>query len=376
MYIDELARALAREGVLVDVFTRRHSPDVPATVTVTEGFTLHHVEAGPPREISPERALRFLGVFTDAVLDELKYLNGIALLHSHYWLSGWAGLRLKASTGLPMVNSFHTLGRVSDLNRRGDAGRSTANRLATEHEVIEESDRIIVSTEKEKLDLVEHYSADPGDICVAAPGVNHDIFTPGVKSAARLRLGWPNVRTVLFVGRIQSLKGPDVVLDAFAAHAGDVSDSRLVLVGAPTGSEGADEYEKLKMRVKELDLGERVTFAEPVPHREMPDVYRASDVVMVPSRAESFGLVAAEAQACGVPVIAADIGGLSYVVPPGSGGILVEGWDSDTWADALNAVLSDEQLSDQLSRQGPITAEQFSWETAVERIVEIYRGVV
>lgn len=147
------------------------------------------------------------------------------------------------------------------------------------------------------------------------------------------------------------------------------------MVGAPAGPQGEGEYEKLKVRVKQLDLEERVTFAEPVPHREMPDVYRASDVVLVPSRAESFGLVAAEAQACGVPVIAAETGGLAYVVSPGSGGILVGGWEPDIWGDALRAVLGDKDLSDALSGQGPIAAERFSWEAAVERIVDIYDGV-
>jgi D-inositol-3-phosphate glycosyltransferase len=375
VYLDELARALARDGVQVDVFTRRHSRDVPETVTVEKGFVLHHVEAGPAREISPERTMRFLGVYTDLVIDKLRHFNDVSLIHSHYWLSGWAGMRIKSSTGLPVVHSFHTLGRVTDLGRRADANPASPYRLATEHEVISASDRIIVSTEAEKQDLVSHYGADPADICVAVPGVNHDIFTPGVQSAARIRLGWPDVPTVLYAGRIHSLKGPDVALAAYGLIADRIKDSRLVMVGAPSGDRGEAEYEALQRKAKELDLSERITFAEPVPHREMPDVYRASDVVLIPSRAESFGLVAAEAQAAGLPVIAARIGGLPSVVPEGSGGVMVDGWDPEDWASELDRILSDNAVRDALAKAGPVEAERFSWERSVQRIIEIYNGV-
>ncbi|MEX1091752.1 MAG: glycosyltransferase [Acidimicrobiia bacterium] len=375
VYVDELARALAREGVRVDIFTRRHSKEVPATVTVDKGVVLHHIDAGPPREIDPQRTHRFLGVFTDHVLDQLKFIPDLSLIHSHYWLSGWAGLRIRSATGLPQVHSFHTLGRVKDLNAAAGSSRARPTRLATEEEVIAGVDRIIASTESEKVDLIEHYGAKPEKICVAAPGVDHDLFTPGMKGPARMRMGWPDVPTVLFVGRIQALKGPDVALEAFARVSENIPGIRLVMVGAPSGPDGRRDFAALQKLVKERDLVNMVTFAEPVPHSQMADVYRASDVVLVPSRSESFGLVAAEAQASGVPVIAANTGGLAHVVPEGSGGITVEGWDPDDWAAAITRILGDAQLSKALSTSGPLHAESFSWERAVERIIEIYQVV-
>ncbi len=375
VYIDELARALAREGIRVDVFTRRHGRGEPETVVVEKGFLLHHIDAGPAREISPERTMRFLGVFTDGVLDRLEDIKDLSLIHSHYWLSGWAGLRIKNATGLPAINSFHTLGRVTDRARSDRKGLSSRYRLATEQEVIDASDRIIVSTESEKRDLIRLYGGNPADICVAVPGVNHDLFAPGVQSAARIRLAWPDVPTVLFVGRIQSLKGPDVALEAFHGIASRIQGARLVIVGAASGDDGASVLEDLQRRAKEMDLSDRVTFADPVPHREMPDVYRGSDVVLVPSRSESFGLVAAEAQASGIPVIAANVGGLPSVLPATSGGILVDGWDSEEWSQSLYEILTDTNLARQLQEAGPREAERFSWESAVERIVEIYDGV-
>lgn len=375
VYIDELARALAREGIRVDVFTRRHGRGEPETVAVEKGFLLHHVNAGPARELSPERTMRFLGVFTDGVLDRLGDIKDLSLIHSHYWLSGWAGLRIKNATGLPAINSFHTLGRVTDRARSERDVLSSRYRLATEQEVIDASDRIIVSTEIEKQDLIQLYGAEPADICVAVPGVNHDLFAPGVQSAARIRLGWPDVPTVLFVGRVQALKGPDIALEAFHGIASRIPDARLVIVGAASGHDGEVVLENLQRRAKEMELGDRVTFADPVPHREMPDVYRGSDVVLIPSRSESFGLVAAEAQAAGIPVVAANVGGLPSVLPTTSGGILVDGWESADWSESLYQVLANPDLAKHLRDAGPREAERFSWESAVERIVEIYDGV-
>ena len=188
-------------------------------------------------------------------------------------------------------------------------------------------------------------------------------------------MGWPDVPTVLFVGRILSLKGPDVALEAFARVSESIPGLRLVMVGAPSGPEGRRDFAALQKLIKERDLVDMVTFAEPVPHSQMADVYRASDVVLVPSRSETFGLVAAEAQASGVPVIAANTGGLAHVVPEGSGGITVDGWDPDDWAAAITRVLGDAQLRKRLSTSGPLHAESFSWERAVERIIEIYQEV-
>lgn len=376
VYVDELARSLAREGIQVDVFTRRHSRDVPATVVVEKGFLLHHIDAGPPRDMDPQRTIRYMGTFAQEVTAQIGFIPELRLVHSHYWLSGWAGLTIKAKTGLPHVHSFHSLGRIKDLNRRADATPEALTRLAAEQDVIDGIDRIIASTDTEKSDLVSHYNIDPEIVCVAAPGVDHDLFTPGLQSAARIRLGWPDLPTVLFVGRIQPAKGPDVAIEAFRHIAERIEDSRLVIVGAPSGSDGAGEFDALQKRAKALNLSDRITFAEPVPHREMPDVYRASDVVMIPSRSESFGLVAAEAQASGLPVVAARVGGLSDVVGQDSGGVLVEGWGSPEWSEAVIDILGNKRRARELSRRGPEWAERYSWETSIERIADIYRDML
>jgi D-inositol-3-phosphate glycosyltransferase len=375
VYVDELARAMARDGIEVDVFTRRHDREVPETITVEPGFSLHHVEAGPSRELDPRRALRYLGVFTDAVIDRVGFMSDLSVVHSHYWLSGWAGLRVKRHLGLSHVHSSHTLGRVNGVPRRRIETPERLMRIATEQEVIAESDAIVVSGPEERADLIDRYRADVDRISIVTPGVDHDRFVPGVRDAARIRLGWPDVETLLYVGRIHPVKGPDLALQAFSGTTATFSDARLVVVGAPAGDDGAREMEKLQRMAKSLDLGHAVTFADPVPHRQLADVYRAADLVLVPSRSESFGLVAAEAQASGVPVIAAAVGGLKTVAAKGSGGILVDSWEPDKWSGEALRVLTEPGLRSTLEAAGPRWAERFSWEAAVADLRATYRSL-
>lgn len=374
VYVDELSRALARDGIQVDVFTRRHDSDA-ASVTVEPGLVVHHIDAGPPRELDPARSVRFIAVFADEVMDRLRSTPGTSVVHSHYWLSGWAGLKIKRETGLAHIHSSHTLGRVREARALDNRPPDRLVRLAAEQEVIGEADAVIASTEQERSDLIDRYGADRAAVSVIAPGVDHDLFIPGDRTAARIRLGWPDVPTLLFVGRVQSLKGPDVAVEAMAGVAEEIPDARLVVVGAPSGERGARHMDQLHERVKTLDMGDRVTFAEPVAHRLIADVYRAADLVLVPSRSESFGLVAVEAQACGVPVLASGVGGLATVVGPGSGGMLVQGWGGSDWAAAALRILGDEGTARVLSSRGPGWAMYFSWEGAVESHNAVYDGL-
>ena len=315
VYIDELARALASEGVQVDVFTRRHSADVPGTVTVAKGVVLHHVDAGPARELPPRRVARFLGVFTDAVIDRIRFLQHVSLVHSHYWLSGWSGVLLKERLDVPLANSFPTLGRVKDLTRRTDEEPSSPMRTLTEEEVIAQSDCVIASTPYEFDDLLDHYGATPERLCTSPPGINHQVFRPGNKAEARRWFGFAeDVPIILFVGRIQPLKAADVAIAALA-HLPEIAESEpdLLLIGGPSGPAGHAEMERLRIMTKDLGVDHRVHFLPTQPHEALPRFYHAADVLVVPSRSETFGLVAAEAQACGLPVVAADVGGSEVV---------------------------------------------------------------
>jgi D-inositol-3-phosphate glycosyltransferase len=375
VYIDELARTMAERGIDVTVFTR-DTGDSAEVTEVQPGYRVVQIPAGPAAPIPMEEMPRHVGEFTEGTL---KWIDANALapdvIHSHYWLSGWAGAILKETLGVPLANSFHTLGRIKDLNRRDDEPASSPLRTLTEAEVIARSDCVIASTPYELDDLLEHYGALPERLCISPPGVDHETFSPGDRAEARRWLGLaPDVPIVLFVGRIQPLKGPDVAVDAMKTVTATPAP-HLLLVGGPSGPDGDAEMERLQHAVASSGLGDRVHFVPPQPHRSLNRFYRAADVLVVPSRSETFGLVAAEAQACGLPVVAAAVGGLPYVVADGRSGLLVEGHDPVRWAAAIDTVLGDDALAAEFSANAVEFSERFSWPATAERLLELYAGI-
>ena len=374
VYIDELARTMVERGVSVDVFTRATDLSQPAEVAVTPGYRVVHVPAGPPSVLPMLELPATVQPFADGVIERMQG-RPFDVVHSHYWLSGWAGLVVKRSTGIPLANSFHTLGRVKDATRRAGEPAESLVRIAAEHDVIAGSDCVIASTPFEADDLTRRYGADPARLCVTHPGVNHDLFASGSRPAARRELGWDDSPVVLFVGRIQPLKGLDVALDAFERIRMDVPGARLVVVGGPSGAHGDAELERIRTKVRDVGLQASVEFVPSRPHQEVAVYYRAADVLLVPSRSESFGLVAAEAQACGLPVVAARVGGLAYTVEDATSGFLVDGWDPDGFAAAASKVLLDADLASRLSRGAVEFAERFSWQVAADRLLELYGGI-
>ncbi len=375
VYIDELARTMSRRGVEVDVYTRRDDSEQDDTVVVGDGaYRVHHIEAGPVRTLDTSRAARFVREFAEGVIDRFGGLPDI--VHSHYWLSGWAGLEIKRRLGIPMANSFHTLGRVKDLTRRHDEAPESLLRIAAEFEVIEAADCVVASTPLEAEDLLSHYGADPARLCTSPPGVDHQVFAPGDREEARRRLGFEDGPLLLFVGRIQPLKGVDVALAAFSRVLESHAGARLLIVGGPSGPSGRSELDRLHAFVEDSGLADRVRFVDPVPHADLVDLYRAADLLTLPSRSESFGLVAAEAQACGLPVVAANVGGIPHVVSDGESGLLVDGWDPGDHASAMISLLSDAALADRLSTGAIAWSERFSWEATANRYLELYEGAV
>lgn len=374
VYVDQLARAMAASGVAVEVFTRRDDPQLPNRVTVVPGYTVHHVEAGPARRLSTGRLAPYVRRFARGVLGTLSALPPVDVVHTHYWLSGWAGLIVKQHLNIPMANSFHTLGRIKDLTKRRDDPPESLLRIAAEQEVIAQSDCVVASTPLEADDLLAHYGANPEALCVSPPGVDHSRFYPGSREAARERLGLGSGPIIAYVGRVQGLKGSDVALDAFELVTRQIPQATLVVVGGPSGPHGEREMRALKARAQRMEG--RVVFSDPVPHRTLADVYRAADVLHVPSRSESFGLVAVEAQACGTPVVASKVGGLIFCIDDGASGTLVDGWSPVHHADAILEILSDAEQAELMSKRASEWAERFSWENTVSRFLELYSGVI
>ena len=380
VYIHELARTMAARGIEVVIFTRRTDPGQPDVVRPRSGYSVVHIDAGPIDDIPIAEMSDHVGTFAEGVIQWTKASGRrFDLVHSHYWLSAWAGVLCKEALEIPLANSFHTLGRVKDLNRRSDEPPSSALRTLTEEQVIANSDCVIASTPYEFDDLLDHYGADPARLCTSPPGIDHDVFRPGDADESRFWLGLGSEPIVLFVGRIQPLKGIDIAIEALSllpdVVASGAGAPQLVAVGGPSGPRGVEELARAHDLANSLGLFGRVHFVAPQPHSTLASFYRAANVLVMPSRSETFGLVAAEAQACGLPVVAAAVGGLPYAVGDGTSGLLVDGHDAGDFAKALLRILDDPILEAELSCGALEFSERFSWTATADRLLELYQGI-
>jgi len=381
VYVVETARRLARRGVEVEVFTRATSSRQPRQVELEPGVLVRHVAAGPFEGLSKEDLPGQLCAFAAGVMraEASRPPGWYDVVHSHYWLSGQVGWLAADRWQVPLVHTMHTMARVKNLSLADGDSAEPPGREIGEAQVVEAADRLVANTAEEARQLLDLYGADPERVAVVPPGVDLGRFTPVPPSgrrSARERLGVdPDARLLLFVGRIQPLKAPDVLVRAAARLLGRrprLRSSLLVaVVGGPSGS-GLRQPESLARLVEELGLGDVVRFAPPVAPDLLADWYRAADLVAVPSYSESFGLVALEAQACGTPVVAAGVGGLRETVADGVSGVLVPDHDPDHWADVLLQLLEDEPRRLRLAEGAVRHASRYGWDATVDGLVEVY----
>jgi D-inositol-3-phosphate glycosyltransferase len=378
VYIVEVSKRLAQRGVEVEIFTRATSSDLPPVVEMAPGVSVRHITAGPYAGLSKEELPSQLCAFTNGVLrtEAARPPGHYDLVHSHYWLSGHVGWLARERWGVPLVHTAHTLAKVKNrLIADGDRPEPKA-RVIGEEQVIAEADRLVANTRFEAQDLVTRYDADPARLTVVQPGVDLDRFRPGPSD--RARLGLPERgHIVAFVGRIQPLKGPDVLISALAElrrrdPGGNVT---VVICGGPSGS-GLDRPTSLMELADCLGVADRLVFLPPLRGDDLAALYRAADLVAVPSHNESFGLVAVEAQACGTPVVAAAVGGLVTAVRDGRSGVLVDGHDPADWARVLDKLLAAPDYRARLAEGAVAHAAHFSWDRTAEGLLRVYRDAV
>jgi D-inositol-3-phosphate glycosyltransferase len=378
VYIVEVSKRLARLGVDVEIFTRATGSGLPPVVEMAPGVNVRHITAGPFEGLSKEDLPSQLCAFTNGVLrTEAAHPPGYYdLVHSHYWMSGQVGWLARERWGVPLVHTAHTLAKVKNRSiAAGDRPEPKA-RVIGEEQVATEADRLVANTRFEAQDLVSCYDADPSRLTVVQPGVDLQRFRPG--TADRARLGLPERGFVVsFVGRIQPLKGPDVLISALAElRRRDPSMPITVVVcGGPSGS-GLDRPTSLIELAVSLRVADAVRFLPPQTGDDLAALYRASDLVAVPSHNESFGLVALEAQACGTPVVAAAVGGLVTAVQDGISGMLVNGHDPQDWARVLHGLLNAPGFRKELSAGAVAHAANFSWDRTAEGLLQVYREAV
>ncbi|WP_179956808.1 D-inositol-3-phosphate glycosyltransferase [Amycolatopsis anabasis] len=378
VYITQTAVEMARRGVHVEVFTRATSSDQPPIAELAPGVLVRHIPAGPFEPLGRDELPAQLCAFTSGVLraeafHEPGYYD---LIHSHYWLSGQVGWLARDRWGVPLVHTAHTLAKVKNAALAEGDKPEPRTRVIGEEQVVAEADRLIANTAVEARELIGMYDADPRAVRTVSPGVDLDRFSPGSQAAARAVLGLPADAVVLaFAGRIQPLKAPDVLLRAAALlleRQPELAERLVVLiVGGPSGT-GLEQPQALKELAVSLGIERQTRFLPPQKGAALVTVYRAADLVAVPSYNESFGLVALEAQACGTPVVAAEVGGLPVAVAHGVSGMLVPSHDPRDWATALAGVALRPRRRAELARNAVPHARRFSWRRTTDALLEAY----
>ena len=373
VYVSEVARRLGERGLEVDVFTRRDSPDQPAVVEVNEHTRVLQVPAGPAAPVVKEALPGLVAEFADGMAEHLGRYD---LVHSHYWLSGLVGRDLKQRYSLPLVHTMHTMARVKNAALGNGQSSEPDVRERGEAAVVAAADVLTANTSDEAAELRRHYGARSKQILIVHPGVDLHTFHPCDQPKSRAQLGVPqDTSVILFVGRIQPLKAPDVLIRALAEltrrRPAERERRRLIIIGSPSGPE-SDWAHTLPALARDLGVDDLVDIRAHSPRADLFRWYCAADVIGVPSYNESFGLVALEAQACGRPVVATDVGGLRHAIHHGTTGLLVGGHEPAPWADALGDILEDADRRLSMGARAAARASKFSWDNTAATTLKIY----
>jgi D-inositol-3-phosphate glycosyltransferase len=379
IYVLESAQRMAAMGVSVDIFTRRTNSNQPDIVEISPGVRVRHFECGHGN-LTKEQLPAHINGLSKEFLRIMKTEN-YDVIHSHYWISGKVAMPAAKELGIPLVHTMHTMARVKNLNLAEGETPEPMIRVQGETQVVAAANALIANTDAEGASLVSLYDACPDTVHVVSPGVDLYTFTPGEsRGVARAHIGQPaDALVVSFVGRIQPHKGPEVLIRAtseLVKHTPHLRHKLIVnIVGGASGA-NTEEVDRLKELSTWLAIDDVVRFSPPVPRVDLPQWYRASDLVIVPSYSESFGLVALEAQACGTPVVATAVGGLRTAVADGISGVLVDGHNPRAWSSVISRLLQEPQRRVLLSMGAIEHASHFGWDVTARGTLDIYDLVI
>ena len=369
VYIREIATALAHRGIQCTIYVRKWDSSLPEVVHLEPGVEIVHIEAGE-YGLAKEKLPEVVDQFTIGVEADLERRKSIDIIHANYWLSGIVGHRLKHKLNIPLVTTFHTLGEA----KKETGLPEPEERIISEQEIIGCSEIIVANSEMEKEQLRSLYEAPVERIHIVPLGVEHAFFSPGNQDAARSALGLPTGPILMYVGRLQSLKGVDVAIKTLKEL--EDREVTLLIVGGASGADGDAHEQNLRELMEKHPVRNQVIFIPPQPHHLLSTYYRASDLVLVPSRSESFGLVALESAACGTPVIAAAVGGLKDLIDHGYNGVLVDGWNPTDYKNAVDELLSNPLLSTEIAMNAAEKAKGFSWGQTADDLIGIYTSIL
>ena len=376
IYVIESAKRMAAVGVEVDIYTRRITADQPEVVEYEKGIRIVHLDL--PIGTKKEEIPSLIPAMAEEFKKKIKG-KGYQVIHSHYWISGKVAMPAAKEFGIPLVHTMHTMARVKNAALAEGENAEPMIRVQGESQIVEAADALIANTDAEAASLVSLYDACPDNVRVVAPGVDLYNFTPKRKDA-RTNLGLDKSKLIVsFVGRIQPHKGPEVLIRAINELMGHNPELRADLQVLITGgASGVRNFEDVRMRelVSWLKLDDIIKFLDPISREKIPDLYRASDLVCVPSYSESFGLVALEAQACGTPVVASAVGGLRTAVADGISGVLVDGHNPKAWSSVIARLLMEPQRRILLSMGAVEHASHFGWDVTARRTLDVYDRLI
>lgn len=384
VYVREVARQLGSQGISVDVFTRYQNPKVDRVVSLGPRARVVHVPAGPEAPYEKNLIWFHLAQFCRGILDyveteKIRY----DIIHTHYWLSGSAGLKLQPHLEAPLVHMFHTLGVMKNKVSRNDSDRETGLRVHTEKSLMTLSDLIVASSPADRAHMLRYYRADPQKVEIVPCGVDLNLFSPLPQDTSRDYLKLSSRDVILFVGRIQPIKGLDCLLKALAIliEKSRISsrDLRLLIIGGDLengGNAPNGEMSKLKGLTLQLGLDSMVTFMGAQPQHILPHFYSAAEVCVLPSLYESFGMVALESMACGTPVIASKVGGLNNTIKDGETGYLVPEGNAAALAEKIDLFLQNDSLRNRMGQNSVRHAKKYSWENIAQQLIVLYRRVL
>jgi D-inositol-3-phosphate glycosyltransferase len=376
VYVREVCSAFSERGIATDVFTRLQSRDDPALEILAPLSRVIYLAAG--KGLDKYSLINEAPSFASQVA-AFAEIQGIQydLLFSHYWLSGEVACLLRPQLAAGWAHVAHTLGLVKNKSLASGARPEPAMRIRVESEIAQQADLLIASTSEEGEELVNSYGASPDRVFIVPPGVDLATFRPLDRAEARRKIGYSGGPLLLFVGRLERLKGVEIAIRALAllkdrAH----PNLRLLVLGEDSRDGDESEKERLKAIASSLDVRDRIEFLGSVAHHELPYFYSAADVCVMPSYSESFGLVGLEAQACGCPVVASDVPGLRSVVRDGVSGYLIDGNDPAAYADRIGRLLAEPELAQHMGRHASMLAQRFSWTRTADRLEVLFDSVV
>jgi D-inositol-3-phosphate glycosyltransferase len=375
VYVRQVCAAFSERGIATDVFTRR-GPSDPAIEYLAPNSCVIYLPAG--RDLDKYALHEQVPAFAHQVMDFAEFEGAsYDFVFSHYWLSGEVARLLRPQLAVGWAHVAHTLGLVKNRTLAAGARPEPALRIQVETEIAQEADLLVASTADESGELVRSYGADPARVAVVPPGVDLTLFQPTDRDDARMQIGYGPGRIVLFVGRLERLKGVDVAIRALALlRDRQHDDVRLLILGEDSHDGSDSEKERLKAFASRVGVHDRVDFLGSVAHHELPFFYSAADVCVMPSYSESFGLVALEAQACGRPVVGADVAGLRSVVRDEVSGYLLDGHDPAAYAERIGRLLDNPDLAQQMGRRGRLLAQRFSWTRTADSLQKLFEGVM